>query len=165
MGKKSGQSRRTPHAPQASKPAGPVNNTPPTWEDLEELYTSAATGIIEMGNKINDVLRNPALAYAPDKAELNLAVKGFNQDIMALTNELVELHDRHKEKHGEITSGEELAEYLSTGEDYVGFNNKFTQLVPPLMLAITEQADVALQIMDAQAQAEPPAASAALSIH
>lgn len=121
------------------------------WEDLEELFTGAGEGIIQVGIQVNTALAQPGVKENLESpAEVNLAVQGLQRDLHAFTEDLARIHERHVGKTGVIKGVQDQMLSISVFEDYVNHNTQFKAVTLPTVLTIMDYVGSACTRMMAQ---------------
>lgn len=135
-------------------------NTPKieqNWEELEAIFQESARAIVTTAETIDQALRTPGIIEnVPNVAETQLAVQGFKKDLETFTEKLVGIHDRHKDRAGQIDTQDDLALSIDIGEDYAEFALQFQAVTMPTVLTIMEHIGTAVTQSQAAAQAAQP---------
>ena len=88
----------------------------------------------------------------PNMNETTIAINGLSRDLTDMAQTLAAIHDRHKDKQGEILNVEENELVLDCFQDYHEISTRLSQLTMAPMLTITE----ALTEVARQEKAEAP---------
>lgn len=120
------------------------------WEELENIYLTAANSIVTTLKSVSDLANFPGLnAYLDNPNEFNIALAGFNRDINMFTDKLVAIHNLHSHLTGNITGPDEVAKSYAIYGEYTTFFEEFKALTFQTVLSITESASSAMQKMQA----------------
>lgn len=118
-----------------------------TWNELEALFQSTASGFMTIVRSIQNTLPNLYVLSEARINEINKMVAGFNRDIEFQSTELAKIHARHLGKTGFIANEDEFAQVLSIFEDYNAWNEVFKQTSFQMSLFVSEMAVEAQEII------------------
>lgn len=100
------------------------------WEDLDPLYDASVSSLRDVATEIQrSLLILLSHAETQSDKEVQLLSKSFQKDLRELTNKIIALELRHKDKKGLIKTENELAEYLSIGQEYSIIANMTTTVL------------------------------------
>jgi len=125
-----------------------------TWEELDQIRIAISTGIVDISRNINDAILKINAAGIVNN-DLVISINGFKNDIESFIGDLVRISSEHKGKTGYVTDGDDLALCLSLFNDYVVLNERFSVIIFPAVLTITENLDVALKKIASEQEKEP----------
>lgn len=134
----------------------PTNNSDAksqTWDDLRTLQEACGSGILEVAHEINHAI-NAINSANINNNELNVTVNGLKRDLVHFTNELVTLKDRHETRTGATKNSSEYAEVMNIGMDYMTYQEKFSGVMFPSLVTLTEFHNEALQQLKAQEETD-----------
>jgi hypothetical protein len=121
-----------------------------TWGSLECMFRHAAQVIIGIGQTINHPLSNPDVCtLLQDNKEIVVRINGIKNDLMAFTEELAVIHEKHIGLEGVIRNQHDLAKCYGIAEDYISWTNRFTvvlsnaeeiaRIIAPVISAVEEK--------------------------
>ncbi len=110
------------------------------WEEMEDVYNAAGHGLLDIANAVNSALE---YIRGTDQSmvgkELVVAVRGLKRDIENFANDLVIIHNAHKNKIGEIKGDEDIALSMRISIDYSEFMEGFRAVTMSPFAVLTEE--------------------------
>lgn len=137
-----------------------------TWSEIDQIANACANAF-EIINEVRATYMVTALHhFLPDRQLVSVTLKTLAQDTMTFASDLKEITSLHTGKTGDI-SDDELVDSIRIFELYVGYNNRFNQVIIPNATILAEEAQKAISAMrehlkeleeqeDAQAGATDP---------
>lgn len=114
------------------------------WSQVDELYNTIATGIVEVAANVNQAIQLINLVSVDkNENEIVAVTRTMKNDIESFTRDLITIQSRHKNYGGPIRDENELALCLSVFSDYSELNERFRAIIFNPMLTITEFLTVA----------------------
>lgn len=126
-----------------------------TWEQLEGMYQTIGSGIIEMGEQVNVAVKTINDLGIVGDTMLIKTVEGLTRDIGMFTEDLIKIKARHSDMSGIVKDGEDLVLCLSCFEDYYALNSRLQAVIFPALLTVTD-ALMEAQTLKAQQDALDP---------
>ena len=110
------------------------------WAEVETIYQSAGKGLIDIVNVIDQAVKKiKSNTEHKPSVELVVAINGVNKDLTTFTEDLVFIHNLHKDKVGKITSDDEVQQSMKIVLDYNEFMERFrTSIITPLAVISEE---------------------------
>lgn len=139
------------------KNAGIVGDTTShqTWEQLEDMYQATGSGIIEIGEQVNEAIRSINEIGITGDQELVVTVNGLTRDIGMFSEDLLKIRGRHSDMSGVVKDGEDLILCLSCFEDYYALNGRLKAVIFPALLTVTDALNNAKSIKAALDAVDP----------
>jgi len=109
-----------------------------SWSDVDAIYNTIASSIVEIGSNINDCIRIINQNGGNANNELVITVNGLTRDIEEFSKDLLKIKKRHEGFFGLVNDDNELALCLSVFNDYVILNDRFKAIIFQPILTITE---------------------------
>jgi len=137
-----------------------------TWSEIDQIGNACANAF-EIINEVRSTYMVTALHhFLPDRNLASVTLKTLAQDTLTFANDLKEITKLHTGKTGVIEDNE-LVDSIRIFELYVGYNNRFNQVIIPNATILAEEAQKAISAMrehlselekqeDAQTQATDP---------
>ena len=118
----------------------PTINNDINWSDVDDIYQSLATGIIDISISFNNSIQNlnESGLYEKD-TDLIAVINTFKNDLTETTNALAGLKHKRSNYSGVIKDENELALNLEIFNDLLALYDKFRAIIQPHMLEITER--------------------------
>ena len=118
------------------------------WKDLKDLYTKHAQLIANTLSQLISLYKTPALIDFLEKDEFKenkILFTSVQKDIEVMSDRLVSIYNKHKDKPTEgVSTEEEFNESLLIFEEYKDFADKFNAIVMPTYQTLVEKAGIAL---------------------
>lgn len=131
-----------------------------TWHDVEEIYNTCGNNIISTAKTVNDILSiHGVKEMIPDKSEVAILVNGLNRDLMAFTERMVAIHEKHKNKKGVIKTADDYADSINILGEYNDLNTQFQAVVLPSVMTIMENVGQAAQRILRENDTKPESSS------
>ncbi len=130
--------RATLHDLDARRAQKLYKETKQTWAEVDQIYTTIATSILDVGESINLAARAINAAQVSNIAEIAKMVKAIEQDMLIFAEDLAKIRKRHENKQGIINDEDDHALSLSIYNDYVILYDRFRAIIFNPMLTITE---------------------------
>ncbi len=127
-----------------------------SWDDLESLYISFSTALVQANSQLLDVYRIPNITtFVPKKDEVIIALRGLSQDIKQFTDELKIIHNAHAGKTGGFTNEQEMMDSIEIFEKYTHYQVRYDSIIMPSVTFLLEQAEMSLAVIgEMQSKAE-----------
>lgn len=123
------------------------------WDDLEGLYISFASGLVNTNQQLKDVYSIPAVVnLVPKRNEVIVTLRGLASDITQFTDELRIIRSAHEGKTGGFLSEQEMLDSIEIFERYTQYQIRYDAVIMPNVSFLLEQAEQALAILAEQQQ-------------
>jgi hypothetical protein len=128
-----------------------------TWEEVESIYQTCATGIIEILEFTQNT--NAVFSQNPEevKPEVITCVKGLTRDLDELSKVLIKIRKNHENRTGVIESDLDHKISMDILQDYIGFNEHFKSTVlTPISILSTEMIEMESKKAKSEKPEQPP---------
>lgn len=120
-----------------------------TWEQLEEIYVSIATGLIDFSEQIRNHVQAIAQSGTEKTEAVNSIVRTTMQDMETFSKALYAIHMRHEGKKGVISDANGNAEHIQISMDYQDVFHRFQALsFQTVQVLMTHLQDVEDQLIE-----------------
>lgn len=118
------------------------------WSDLDGLFNTIATSMIQLSSRINQYLQViNKTEYGNNKEVINCVVT-MNSDLEKFSLALKKTKDKHGHYKGTVKNTDEYIRFLEIFEEYTSLNEVYNSLITQPMLTITEFHGLSMEAID-----------------
>lgn len=112
------------------------------WDDLDKIYLECRALSVQPA-QVLPLLKDPAkLKLVEDPKHLVDQARVLSKDTENYNQQLELIHNKHADRRGSSSNGDEIMEAMSIGEEYRGWLHAFQVVVMPMVNSILSQFNV-----------------------
>jgi hypothetical protein len=125
-----------------------VKQDPIKWSDLEDMYTTSANMLVSANSEMANLYKLPGVVdNVPDKTGTVDHLRGLSRDLKFFSEELVKIHDTHKDNSGIADTPEMTMFAIKTFEHYMNWQNQYQSVIMPTVEFLASQAGFATEAL------------------
>jgi hypothetical protein len=112
------------------------------WDDLEAIFTSCRSMIVNTMDSVRTILSDKPLLTMIDPSQhvnFNNSVRSIVADNDQFTTELMSIHARHENRKGRAVDSDEASTGQLISADYTAFAVRYKAVVDPVFAYIMEE--------------------------